>query len=87
MHRTCRITVPGLSIKTEFAAARERVLANFPEVREVLATTAPTTLLVVYSGPAEPDAWYDALVDSVTSDRGPGGRMAPAPAPCRTLGR
>jgi hypothetical protein len=64
MHRLCRITVPGLSIESDFAAARERLLAEFPNVHEVIATTAPATLLVLYSGCAEADAWVDALLDS-----------------------
>jgi hypothetical protein len=64
MQRLCRITVPGLSIESDFAAARERLLADFPNVHEVIATTAPATLLVLYSGPPEADAWVDALLDS-----------------------
>jgi hypothetical protein len=64
MQRLCRITVPGLSIESDFAGARERLLAEFPNVHEVIATTAPATLLVIYSGRAEADAWVDALLDS-----------------------
>jgi hypothetical protein len=65
--RLCRITVPGLSIRRDFEAARLRLLDDFPNVQEVVATTAPATLLVVYSGADELDAWLDALVDSVMS--------------------
>jgi hypothetical protein len=65
MPRICRITVPGLSVKRDFEAARERVLADFPLVHELIATTAPATLLVLYSGPDEVDAWLDSLLDSV----------------------
>jgi hypothetical protein len=64
MQRLCRITVPGLSLESDFAAARERLLAEFPNVHEVIATTAPATLLVLYCGRAEADAWVDALLDS-----------------------
>jgi hypothetical protein len=64
MQRLCRITVPGLSIESDFAAARERLLADFPNVHEVIATTAPATLLVLYSGAPEADAWVGALLDS-----------------------
>jgi hypothetical protein len=67
MQRLCRITVPELSIESDFTAARQRMLADFPAVREVLATTAPGTLLVVYSGPDEADAWYEALLDSIAT--------------------
>jgi hypothetical protein len=64
MQLLCRITVPGLSIESDFAAARERLLAEFPNVHEVIATTAPATMLVIYSGRAEADAWVDSLLDS-----------------------
>jgi hypothetical protein len=68
MQRICRITVPGLSVKRDFDAARERMLADFPRVHELVATTAPATLLVLYSGPDEVDAWLDALLDAVAGD-------------------
>ena len=69
MQRLCRITVPGLSIKADFTAARQRLLTDFPNVHEVVATTAPGTLLVVYSGPDEADAWYSALLASIATSR------------------
>jgi hypothetical protein len=65
MERICRITIPGLSVGRDFEAARRRLLADFPGVHEVVATTAPSTLLVLYSGPGEADAWLDALLDSL----------------------
>jgi hypothetical protein len=65
MERICRITIPGLSVKRHFEAARRRLLADFPAVHEVLATTAPSTLLVLYAPPGEADAWVDALLDSI----------------------
>jgi hypothetical protein len=43
VQRLCRITVPGLSIESDFTAARERILSDFPNVHEVVATTAPGT--------------------------------------------
>jgi hypothetical protein len=58
----CRITVPGLSIKRDFTAARRRLLAQFPEIDEVVATTAPGTLLVASSRPQDVDAWLDVLL-------------------------
>jgi hypothetical protein len=66
MQRLCRITVPGLSIKSEFPLARERLLSEFPNIHEVVATTAPGTVLVVYSGAHEAGAWY-ALLDSIAT--------------------
>jgi hypothetical protein len=70
MQRLCRITVPGLSIESDFTAARECLLADFPNVHEVIATTAPATLLVLYSGCADADAW---------AERMPRVRRTPAP--------
>lgn len=67
MQRISRITLPALSIKRDFEAARRRLLADFPAVHDVLATTAPATLLVLYSGPAEVDAWLAALLDPVAT--------------------
>jgi hypothetical protein len=67
MQRPCRITVPALSIESDFTAARERILSDFPNVHEVVATTAPGTLLLVYTGADEADAWYSALLDSIAT--------------------
>jgi hypothetical protein len=85
MQRLCRITVPELSIKSDFTAARQRLLADFPNIHEVVATTVPGTMLIIYSGSDEADAWYDALADisATSSVRGPGGLL---PARGRSLG-
>jgi|GEM_PF-3214285 len=64
-----RITVPGLTVKRDFTAARECLLADFPNVHEVIATTAAATLLVLYSGPDDPDAWAETLRDLVAGRR------------------
>jgi hypothetical protein len=61
MQKLCKITVPGLSVKRNFTAARRRLLAEFPDIQEVVATTAPGTLLVLSSGYEDVDAWLDAL--------------------------
>ncbi len=61
MQKLCRITIPGLSVKRDFTAARRRLLAEFPDIHEVIATTAPGTLLVLSSGSEDVDAWLDVL--------------------------
>ncbi|HWX97974.1 MAG TPA: hypothetical protein VNZ01_14120 [Solirubrobacteraceae bacterium] len=66
----CRLTVPGLSIRRDFEAARRRLLEGFPDVHEVVATTAPATLLVLYSGTDEVELWLDALLDSTHTRHG-----------------
>jgi hypothetical protein len=67
MQRLCRLTVPGLSIKSDFTAAHRTLLADFPNVHEVVATTAPGTLLVLYSGPDEANAWCNALLSLIAT--------------------
>jgi hypothetical protein len=69
MQNLCEITIPGLSIKAEYPAVRHRLLADFPDVLEVLQTTRPATVLVVFRGEDEFDAWVDALSDSVATRR------------------
>ena len=74
MQRLCRITVPGLSVKRDFATARRRLLAAFPNVEEVIATTAPGTLLVLSSGSVDVEAWLEVLLDSRAPEKVPAAR-------------
>ena len=69
MQKLYQITIPGLSMKDDFLAARRRLIADFPRVLEVLATTIPATVLVTYLGEDEVDAWLDALSESVATRR------------------
>ena len=69
MQKLYQITIPGLSMKADFSAARRRLLADFPRVIEVLAMTTPSTLLVAYLGEDEVDAWLDAVSGSVATRR------------------
>lgn len=69
MQKLYEITIPGLSMKADLPAVRHRLLADFPRVVEVLATTTPATVLVVYLGEEEIDAWIEALGDSVATRR------------------
>jgi hypothetical protein len=69
MPRLYQITIPGLSLKGDFPAARRRLIAEFPQVSEVLAATTPATVLGAYLGEDEVDAWLDALSDSVATRR------------------
>ncbi len=61
MQKLCTITIPGLVVKRDFTTARMRLLAEFPDIVEVIATTAPATLLVLSCGSEDVDAWLDAL--------------------------
>jgi hypothetical protein len=67
--RLYEITIPNLSLETEFATVRRRLLADFPAVLEVFATRAPGTLLIAYGGEDEVDAWCAALSDAVAARR------------------
>jgi hypothetical protein len=69
MQKLYEITIPGLSMKTDFPAVRHRLLADFPLVIEVLATTTPATFLIAYVGDDEVDGWIDALTESVATRR------------------
>jgi hypothetical protein len=66
MQKLCRITVPGMSVKLDFTAARRRLLGEFPDIQEVTATTAPGTLRVLSCGPEDIDAWLYTLSSLAT---------------------
>jgi hypothetical protein len=59
------ITLTGLDVASEWCVAHDRLLDEFPEVRDVLATTIEGTLLIVYTGTADPDGWLDAMSRTV----------------------
>jgi hypothetical protein len=65
--RLYEITIPRLSIETDFAAVRQRLLADFSGVIEVLAMSTPGTMLIVYEGEDEVDSWCEALDDAVAA--------------------
>jgi hypothetical protein len=69
MPRLYQITIPGLSLKGDFPAARRRLIADFPRVLEVFAANIPATVLVAYLGEDEVDAWLDAVSDPVATRR------------------
>ena len=78
MPQLYQITIPGLSLKRDFSAARRRLVEDFPRVLEVFATATPATVLVAYLGEDEVDSWLDALSDSVATRRmGPCRALAP----------
>jgi hypothetical protein len=67
--RLYMITVPGLEVKSDWRIVHDRLLDGFPDVDDVLPTTTPETLLVVYRGRAEIDGWLDALSEAVLHRR------------------
>ncbi len=63
------ITVPGLEVRSDWATVHDRLLDDFPDVTDVLATTVPATLLIVYEGRPDVDAWLRGVSDALLSRR------------------
>ena len=87
MPRLYMITVPGLEVKSDWRIVHDRLLDDFPDVDDVLPTTTPETLLIVYRGPAQIDEWLDAMSEGVLLRRirARGGRGRPV-LPHRIVG-
>ena len=69
MPRLFMITVPGLQVKCEWLPVHDRLLDEFPAITDVLATTIPETVLIVYEGHADADAWLEAVNKALTFRR------------------
>jgi hypothetical protein len=81
--RLFMLTLPGLNVASDWAAVHDRLLDDFPRITDVLATTMTATLLIVYEGDADVDAWLEGISDGILS-----GRVSARSAPrVRTQGR
>jgi hypothetical protein len=80
MPRLFMLTVPGLQVTTDWALVHDRLLDDFPDIIDVLATTMPATLLIAYAGEANVDAWLEGISDGIRSRRARVGN----PPPTRT---
>jgi len=69
MPRLFMLTVPGLKVASDWAAVHDRLLDDFPGITDVLATTMTATLLIVYEGDANVDAWLEGISDGILSRR------------------
>jgi hypothetical protein len=76
MPRLFMLAVPGLKVAADWAAVHDRLLDDFPEITDVLATTLPATLLIVHEGDANVDAWLEGIGQGILS-RGPSPNRAP----------
>jgi hypothetical protein len=83
--RLCMITVPGLQVKLDCAAVHDRLLDDFPQISDVLATTIPETLLIVYEGDDDIDAWLAGISDGILSRRMSAGHAGRAATPMHQL--
>jgi hypothetical protein len=85
MPRLYMLTVPGLKVTTDWAPAHDRLLDDFPDIIDVLATTMPATLLIADTGDANVDAWLEGISDGIRSRRTRAG--SPPPTRARTSRR
>jgi len=69
MPRLCMITVPEFDVRSDWRLVHDRLVEDFPEVSDVLATTIAATVLVVYEGPDQSGAWLDSIVEAVRTRR------------------
>jgi hypothetical protein len=65
MPQLLMLTVPGLEVKSDWAAVHDWLLDGFPRITDVLATTMTGTLLIVHEGDAEVDAWLDGISEAI----------------------
>jgi hypothetical protein len=63
----CLITVPGLDVRTEWRILHDRLLDEFPQVSDVLATTMQETILIVYDEATGADSsrWLDTVSETL----------------------
>ena len=66
----CLITIPGLEVG-DWRVVHDRLLDEFPQVTDVLATTMKETILVVYEDAASGDAgrWLDTVSETIANCR------------------
>jgi hypothetical protein len=75
------VTIPGFSMTADLPAVRRRLLAQFPPVREVLATLVPGTIRIAYEGQDEIDRWLEVLSKAAADSRVELERTAARPTP------
>jgi hypothetical protein len=72
--RLFMFTVPGLDVASDWLNVHDRLLDDFPEVIDVLATTMPETLLIVYQGELNIDDWLAGMSAGILGRRALAGR-------------
>jgi hypothetical protein len=67
MTKLCMITVPGLRVSSDWRLVHDRLIDEFPEVADVLATTIKETILVVHEQAAPENAgrWLDTVSETI----------------------
>jgi hypothetical protein len=71
MPKLCLITVPGLEVRADWRLVHDRLLDEFPEVTDVLATTMPETILILHddTAPIDPGRWLDTVCETLFTRR------------------
>jgi hypothetical protein len=71
MPSLCLITVPGLEVSSDWRLVHDRLLDEFPDVTDVLATTITETILVVseHAGPGAHSRWLDTVSETLLKRR------------------
>jgi hypothetical protein len=65
MQKLYLITVPGLDVRSDWRVLHDRLLDEFPAMSDVLATTITATILIVYAGAPDADAWLESITETV----------------------
>jgi hypothetical protein len=63
------LTVPGLEVASDWRAVHDRLLDDFAQIEDVLATTMAETLLIAYHGVPDVDGWLEGVTEAVFSRR------------------
>jgi hypothetical protein len=69
MQQLTQITVPGLEVASDWRLVHDRLLDEFPEVTDVLATTTKGTILIVYEGSGDAGAWLETISETILNFR------------------
>lgn len=67
MPKLCLITVPGVEVSSDWRLVHDRLLDEFPQVTDVLATTMKATILIVYedAAPGDADRWLNTVSETI----------------------
>jgi hypothetical protein len=71
------LTLPGLDVRRDWRPVHDRLLDDFPAIDDVLPTTIPATVVIVYRGSARLDRWLDSIDEAVLGRR-PNSAQQPA---------
>ena len=63
------LTLPGLDVRSDWRRVHDRLLDDFSTIDDVLPTTTPATILIVYEGAAQIDSWLDSIAEAILSRR------------------